>query len=188
MKCFGCSKHINSQKNCSLCENLFCSDSCIEAHKITYHRINKSLIVNSNFMQSNIPPTPEINSKYITKGEIFQKIEYNEIYNLNNFIQIMTKNNRPYIIGSGSYGQVHLCQNIKNKKYYAIKHMDKNRLKKALKTLAGIYTEIDLQSRISHPNIVQLLYVYESKTTFDLVMDYASHGSLFDFIRKNKHL
>ena len=188
MKCFGCSKHINSQKNCSLCENLFCSDSCIEAHKITYHRINKSLIVNSNFMQSNIPPTPEINSKYITKGEIFQKIEYNEIYNLNNFIQIMTKNNRPYIIGSGSYGQVHLCQNIKNNKHYAIKHMDKNRLKKALKTLAGIYTEIDLQSRISHPNIVQLLYVYESKTTFDLVMDYASHGSLFDFIRKNKHL
>ena len=188
MKCFGCSKHINSQKNCSLCENIFCSDSCIEAHKITYHRINKSLIINLNFTQSNIPPTPEINSKYITKGEIFQKIEYNEIYNLNNFIQIMTKNNRPYIIGSGSYGQVHLCQNIKNNKHYAIKHMDKNRLKKALKTLAGIYTEIDLQSRISHPNIVQLLYVYESKTTFDLVMDYASHGSLFDFIRKNKHL
>ena len=36
--------------------------------------------------------------------------------------------------------------------------MDKSRLKKALKTLSGIYTEIDLQSRISHPNIIQLLY------------------------------
>ena len=66
--------------------------------------------------------------------------------------------------------------------------MDKSRLKKALKTFSGIYTEIDLQSRISHPNIIQLLYVNESKTKFDLVMEYASKGSLFDFIRKNHHL
>ena len=188
MKCFGCSKYIVSKKICSLCDNLFCSDSCIEAHKIAYHRINKSLIKNTNFTECAITQTPEIVSKYITKGEIFQKIQYNQIYNLNNFIQITTKNNKPYIIGSGSYGQVHLCQNIIDNKYYAIKHMDKMRLKKALKTLSGIYTEIDLQSRISHPNIVQLLYVYESKNTFDLVMEYAPHGSLFEYIRKNKHL
>ena len=188
MKCFGCSKYIVSKKNCSLCDNLFCSSSCIEAHKIAYHRINKSLIKNTIFPQSTVPQTPEIISKYITKGEIFSKVEYNQIYNLNNFIQITTKNNKPFIIGSGSYGQVHLCQNIIDNKYYAIKHMDKIRLKKALKTLSGIYTEIDLQSRISHPNIVQLLYVYESKNTFDLVMEYASNGSLFEYIRKNKHL
>ena len=188
MKCFGCSKYIVSKKICSLCDNLFCSSSCIEAHKIAYHRINKSLINNTNFTQYSIQQTPEIISKYITKGEIFQKIKYNQIYNLNNFIQITTKNNKPFIIGSGSYGQVHLCQNIIDNKYYAIKHMDKIRLKKALKTLSGIYTEIDLQSRISHPNIVQLLYVYESKNSFDLVMEYASQGSLFEYIRKNKHL
>ena len=189
MKCFKCSKYIFSKKICSLCDNYFCSDSCLETHEIAYHRINKVLLKNLNFSQSIIPPTPEIKSKYITKGEIFQKkIEYNQIYNMNNFVQIMTKNNKPYIIGSGSYGQVYLCQNILNNKYYAIKHMDKYRLKKALKTLSGIYTEIDLQSRISHQNIVQLLYVYESKNTFDLVMEYASQGSLFDFIRKNKHL
>ena len=66
--------------------------------------------------------------------------------------------------------------------------MDKSHLHKALKTLAGIYTEIDLQSRISHPNIVQLLYIQESKTAFDLVMECAFYGSLFDFIRKNKCL
>ena len=188
MKCFGCSKYIVSKKYCSLCENLFCSDSCVEAHKIAYHRINKSLIKNANLNQPILVQTPQIDSKYITEGEILQKIEYNKIYNLNNFVQIMSKNNKPYIIGSGSYGQVYLCKNILNNKYYAIKHMDKSRLKKALKTFSGIYTEIDLQSRISHPNIIQLLYVNESKTKFDLVMEYASKGSLFDFIRKNHHL
>ena len=107
---------------------------------------------------------------------------------MKNFIQILAKNNKPFIIGSGSYGKVYLCQNIINNKYYAIKHMDKGRLKKALKTLSGIYTEIDLQSRISHPNIIQLLYVHESKNKFDLVMEYATKGSLFEFIRKNRHL
>ena len=50
MKCFGCSKYIVSKKYCSLCENLFCSDSCVEAHKIAYHRINKSLIKNANLI------------------------------------------------------------------------------------------------------------------------------------------
>ena len=188
MKCFGCSKYIISKNYCSLCDNLFCSDSCIEAHKITYHRISKLYKNNPNSNQPTIPQTPQINSKYITEGKIFQKIEYNKIYNLNNFVQILAKNNKPYIIGSGSYGQVYLCQNIRNNKYYAIKHMDKSRLKKTLKTLSGIYTEIDLQSRISHPNIVQLLYVHESKNKFDLVMEYASQGSLFDFIRKNNYL
>ena len=191
MKCFGCSKHIISAKNCPLCDNLFCSDSCIDAHRITYHRINKPFMNNNNLNYNEqiiIPKTKEIYSKYITKGEIFNTIQYNQIYNLNNFVQILNKNNKPYIIGSGSYGQVYLCQNIINKKYYAIKHMNKLRLKKSLKTLSGIYTEIDLQSRISHQNIVQLLYVNESKSNFDLVMEYASHGSLFDFIRKKKNL
>ena len=187
MKCFSCSQYIVSKKCCSLCDNYFCSDSCIEVHQITYHRISK-IIKNRDIDQTIVTKTPNVNSKFITEGEIFHKIEYNQIYNLKNFIQILAKNNKPFIIGSGSYGKVYLCQNIINNKYYAIKHMDKSRLKKALKTLSGIYTEIDLQSRISHPNIIQLLYVHESKNKFDLVMEYATKGSLFEFIRKNRHL
>ena len=189
MKCFCCSKEIIIPKNCNLCENLFCSDSCAEAHKITYHRINKTFMNNLNFYQPIKSETKnEITSHYITKGKIYPNIHYNPIYKLENFDQVMDNKNNPRILGSGSYGQVYLCINRINKKYYAIKHMDKSRLHKALKTLAGIYTEIDLQSRISHPNIVQLLYVQESKTAFDLVMECAFYGSLFDFIRKNKCL
>ena len=189
MKCFCCSKEIIILKNCTLCENLFCSDSCTEAHKITYHRINKTFMNNLNFYQPVKAETKnEIISHYITKGTISQNIHYNPIYKLENFDQVMDNKNKPRILGSGSYGQVYLCINRINKKYFAIKHMDKSRLNKALKTLAGIYTEIDLQSRISHPNIVQLLYVQESKISFDLVMECAFYGSLFDFIRKNKCL
>ena len=189
MKCFGCSKGITTPKNCSLCENIFCSNSCIEAHQISYHRTNKTFMSNLNFYQPKKPETKsDIFSTFITKGKIFLKIKYDPLYRLENFFQLKDKNNKPRILGSGSYGQVYLCLNKYNKKCYAIKHMDKSCLKQTLKTLSGIYTEIDLQSRISHPNIVQLLYVQESQLAFDLVMDLANYGSLFEYIRKNKCL
>ena len=179
MKCFECSTEIKSQINCSLCDYTFCSDSCKEAHKITFHRISKHF----KSLQITQKERLKLNSNFLTKGVIQQVIKYDPIYKLENFDQVMTKKNKPKIIGSGSYGQVFLCKNRINQKHYAIKHMDKKKLKKSLKTLSGIYTEIDLQSRISHPNIVQLLYVKETDNTFDLVMECAIHGSLFDYIR-----
>ena len=51
-----------------------------------------------------------------------------------------------------------------------------------------IQKEIEIQSRIDHPNIVSLLYVKETNYTYDLIMEYASDGSLFHYIRKYKGL
>ena len=189
MKCFGCSRGIISPKNCSLCEKLFCSDSCVEAHQITYHRTSKNYMNKLNLHYPiKTESEKEFSSIFITEGIFSKIIKYNPIYKLENFIQEMDKNNKPRILGSGSYGLVYLSRNKINNKYYAIKHMDKLHLNKSLKTLSGIQTEIDLQSRISHPNIVQILYAHESKKSFDLVMECAFYGSLFDIIRKNKIL
>ena len=195
MKCFGCSKELQSPKNCLYCEKHFCSDSCVEAHEVTYHRINKAYKNYLNYNQpipislpKKSPPKKIKISKFITEGQISPVIRYNSLYEISNFIQVMDKNNKPIILGSGSYGKVFLCINNKNNKKYAIKHMKKDSLKKALKSLSGIYTEINLQSRIFHPNKVRLLYVHESKSYFDLVMEPAINGSLFEYIRKNNYL
>ena len=58
--------------------------------------------------------------------------------------------------------------------------------KKTLKSLSGIYTEINLQIRIFHPNIVRMLYVGEAEAYIDLIMEVAISGSLFAHIRKKK--
>ena len=190
MKCFGCSKEIKIQKTCDYCDYIFCSDSCYQAHSIAYHRIHKhnKKIITNNIQIQNIQQKKFIpDSKYLVKGYILPKIVYDNTYELNNFVPVMDKNN-PRIIGSGSYGQVFLAFNTIDKKLYAIKHMEKDCLQNALHSLSGIYTEIEIQSRIRHPNIIQLLYVKETKTSFDLVMDYANSGSLFDYIRRNKGL
>ena len=189
MKCFSCYNKILSLKNCPLCDNNLCSEKCLSQHITNFH---KTKLIFINKLKSSPPIKLQENNlnilNYISEGEFLTEINYNPIYKLENFLQVMDLKNKPYIIGHGSYGQIHLCKNIIDKKYYAIKHMDKNLLMKEIKTLSGIYIEIELQSKIIHPNIVQILYFLDSKKYFDLVMEYAPYGSLFDYIRKNKCL
>ena len=45
--------------------------------------------------------------------------------------------------------------------------MQKNKLLKLLRTLKGIYREIDIQSRIEHENIIKILYTFEDKESFN---------------------
>ena len=132
--------------------------------------------------------TNKITSPYLISGKIHKKINYSPKYSLNNFIPVTDDNNEIRTIGSGSFGNVYLAKNIIDDKIYAIKHMQKNKLLKLLCTLKGIYQEIDIQSRIDHENIIKILYTYEDKESFNLVMEYASNGNLFHYIRKNKGL
>ena len=189
IKCFACSNIIIFRKKCMLCNNDLCSEKCLENHITQFHKTNIFFI--NNLKKQPIKLIQEekpIIFNFISKGKFLTEIHYAPIYKLENFYQVMDQNNKPRIIGHGSYGQIHLCTNAFDKKYYAIKHMEKSLLMKELKTLSGIYTEIELQSKIIHPNIVQILYFSESVKYFDLVMEYAPNGSLFEYIRKNKYL
>ena len=129
-----------------------------------------------------------INSPYLIQGFLNSSIIYDSFYSLDNFAPIYDGNGKMHIVGSGSYGQVYLALHFLNKKYYAIKHMDKKKLFSQLHSLESIQKEIDIQSRIDHPNIVKLLYVKETHLSYDLVMEYASNGNLFHYIRKYKGL
>ena len=196
--CSKCSKIIRSIKYCNFCKDEFCSDSCLEYHINSFHlsgqnhkkpksnriRNNNNIYNNNGFVKiSNYFPSP-----YITKGTMLMtKPVFDKTYSLNNFEPVI-ENGKQKIIGSGSYGKVFLAINKIDEKYYAIKRMQKKNLVKALKTLKGIYNEIDIQSRINHKNIVKLYYVKESKDAFDLVMEYAKYGNLYLYIKKNNYL
>ena len=127
-------------------------------------------------------------SPYLIQGKLNKKINYDSKYSLNNFMLMKDNKDEIKTIGSGSFGKVYLSKNILDNKIYAIKHMDKNKLIKLLHSLKGIYHEIDIQSRIEHENIIKILYAYEDKESFDLVMEYAPNGNLFHYIRKNNGL
>ena len=194
MKCRNCFKVIFSQIKCNSCNNLFCSNSCLDSHLFINHRsanLQKNKIyekpkierINNN---ENIIPY-SICSPYMTDGFISNQIKYETIYDLNNFIPVLEFNS-PKIIGIGSYGKVYLYRNITDKKLYAIKHLDKMILCKSIHTIKRIYDEINIQSRIHHQNIVRLLNVKENDKSIYLIMEYANTGSLFKYIRDKQCL
>ena len=65
--------------------------------------------------------TDLITSPYLIEGIYYKQRNFDEKYNLDNFIPVF-ENGEPKIIGGGSFGQVYLVTNIINKKSYAIKH------------------------------------------------------------------
>ena len=190
MNCFSCSKDIKNIINCDKCSSKFCSDSCLAFHYIFYHNEeednnnNEKELNNSN---NEIDYVHKIHSPYITKGKFLKEIKYESIFEIKNFKHQIVNGN-PKLLGYGSFGKVYLEINKINKKFYAIKHMEKKRIFKALKTLEPIYSEIKIQSKISHPNIVKILYATENERFFDIVLEYSSKGNLFYYIQKNKYL
>ena len=190
MKCANCDNLLLSSINCPYCPNFFCSLSCLEPHYSLIH--NQNLFHrNESQNQNNIyyfEHSTEINSIFYIKGILNTKINYDPIYDLKNFTPIYQRNGELKTVGSGSYGQVYLGFNSLDNKYYAIKHMNKKNIFSILKSLLNIQKEIDIQSKINHPNIVKLLYVKETETSYDLVMEYANGGNLFHYIRRNNGL
>ena len=196
MECNFCDKKIDKQYKCSLCQNIFCSNICVISHFSKIHsntnqitgieNQNKNLLIQklSDKLLNNIT----IISPYITEGNYLKgEIKYDNKYSLNNFFRLTSKG-KDIILGAGTFGQVYLAQNKIDHKLYAIKHMEKNRLSNCLSSLNTIYNEIDIQSRITHPNIIKILNVIETKKSFDLILEYANSGNLFHHIRRNKGL
>ena len=175
MKCPNCQNDLLSTFRCRYCSKLLCSLQCLEHHFSKFHILK-------------INPPSNVNSPYLIKGFLNNTIIYDSFYSLDNYVPIYDENGKVQIVGSGSYGQVYLAMNILDKKYYAIKHMDKKKLFNLLHSLTSIQKEIDIQSKLDHPNIVKLLFVKETHLSYDLVMEYASNGSLFHYIRKYKGL
>jgi serine/threonine protein kinase len=152
----------------------------LQIHYSTFHNTNNN---NNSLKNQTI-----IKSPFLVKGTLSKSISYDSTYSLDNFIPVVEEDEKIKTIGSGSYGQVYLGYNTIKKDYYAIKHMDKKTIFSLLHTLEAARDEIEIQSRIDHPNIVKLLFVKETDISYDLVMEYAPKGNLFHFIRKTKGL
>ena len=195
MKCLKCQNNIEHEMPCIFCKNIFCSYKCLRSHMIFAHNNNLLIktprIINKSYQNTNNKQSKNktvlVQSPYLIQGIYYRKRNYDEKYNLENFIPIF-EDDKPKVIGGGSFGQVFLVINTKNNKLYAIKHMSKLNLSKKLNSLESIYKEIYIQSRIDHPNILPILYERETNIDFDLVLEYAKGGSLFHYIRRRRYL
>lgn len=83
------------------------------------------------------------------------------------------------VIGDGNFAVVKECRHRETRQAYAMKIIDKSKLKGKEDM---VDSEIFIIQSLSHPNIVKLHEVYETETEIYLIMEYVQGGDLFDAI------
>ena len=81
------------------------------------------------------------------------------------------------VIGTGSYGQVRLAVHKLTKQVRAIKIIQKAKV-----NINALLNEINILSKLSHPNIMQIFEVFDDNTNVYIVSEYCKGGELFDII------
>lgn len=90
-------------------------------------------------------------------------------------------------LGSGQYGNVYLST-TQNGSKYAIKMISNTKLLKNPRLLSFLQSEIEILTKISHPNIVHLETNFRSQNNFYLVYEYCNGGTLEDYIKYHNNI
>ncbi|XP_037902942.1 serine/threonine-protein kinase nekl-2 [Hermetia illucens] len=81
-------------------------------------------------------------------------------------------------LGQGGFGQAYLYQDKNNQQVC---------IKKIAKTAAiydAVKSEVYILSQLKHPRIIKFIEVFISNSSIHIVMEYASQGSLGDYLRR----
>ena len=89
-------------------------------------------------------------------------------------------------IGEGNFGKVKLSKLISTNEMFAIKILNKEKLKAQTKTSS--INEIEILSKLNHPNIIHVEKILEDEINYYIIMEYCSDGELFDYIVKLEKL
>jgi len=87
-------------------------------------------------------------------------------------------------VGEGRFANVFRCQHKKTGRFYAVKVIDKMEVDDSDKE--GLRAEIAILRLCSHPFIVSMKKVYETKENIYIVMEWMEHGDLFKEICRQK--
>ena len=186
-KCPSCEKNIDSVKllKCKICDIFFCSISCLGKHAQNHLKNNfpqKNIL---NILKRRQSQNITENYMFITGGEFMEKPEYDKYYSKENFSKVLVNDFFPQELGSGSYGRVYLIKHNITNEEYALKVIDKKKLKQMYGETDIMKNEINIQSKLIHENIIRLYNVYEDDdNSINLIMEYAKNGNLFELLSK----
>ena len=81
------------------------------------------------------------------------------------------------IVGEGAFGKVRLGVHKATKQTRAIKILQKSKI-----DMKDLLNEIEILSKLSHPNIMQIYEIFDDNTNIYIVSEYCKGGELFDII------
>ena len=141
----------------------------------------RSLTINPNVNNNLNIKTDTSNSNL---NAIIEENNVNIIFTKDNTISKIDENNFKYIdlIGRGKISKIYLVENIRNKKYYAVKSISKNKIEKYDKN----YIEKILKN-INNGFIINIILCFETKEKIYFYYDYIQNEDLFYYINSDKN-
>ena len=88
-------------------------------------------------------------------------------------------------LGNGAYGKVNLVKWTINNTFYAMKTLDKARIKKFGK-VDNVFREKEIMYELDHPNICKLECAFHDDKSLYFILEYAPNGDLSGLIKKEK--
>ena len=89
-------------------------------------------------------------------------------------------------IGEGNFGKVKLAKLKSTKEKFAIKILDKEKLK--TQTKSTLFNEIEIISKLNHKNVIHVEKILEDSKNYYIIMEYCEKGELFDYIVNKERL
>jgi serine/threonine protein kinase len=88
------------------------------------------------------------------------------------------------VIGSGKFGDVHVCRHKATKWVFALKKILKSTILQ-YKMMNQFINELKIQYRLDHPNIVKLYAHFSDEYHIFLLMEYAPGGTLMQKLKSS---
>jgi calcium-dependent protein kinase len=95
---------------------------------------------------------------------------------VNDICELEKKFEMGCILGEGITGQVRLCKSKVDNGVYAMKSLNVSRMDEA--QIAELKSEIETLKQLDHPNIINLMEVFESEDNICIIMEHCSGGDL----------
>ena len=77
-------------------------------------------------------------------------------------------------IGEGNFGKVKLAKLKSTKEKFAIKILDKEKLK--TQTKSTLFNEIEIISKLNHKNVIHVEKILEDAKNYYIIMEYCEKG------------
>ena len=183
-ECPNCYNKYASKKilTCKFCDKYFCSLTCLMQHCSLHSKTNSSNILINTLKKMQAKDTTEHYS-FITPGVFIDNYVYDNKYDIKNFSKVFD-GFMPIELGTGSYGHVYLVTHNISQKKYALKVINKRKLKQTYGNCDLIHNEIEIHSKLKHPNIIRLYNILETDEEINILLEYAEKGNLYSLIKK----
>ena len=184
-ECNECELSLPSKKvlECKFCDKHFCSFLCLTKHSLSHSNSSESKIFISTSLRKQQSKDQTEQYSFITPGIFTDKYIYNKEYEIKNFSKVYD-GFIPVELGTGAFARVYLVTHNITRKKYALKVINKHKLIQTYGNCQLIENEIEIHSKLNHPNIIRLYNVSETEEEINILLEYAENGNLYSLIKK----